>query len=92
MEYCCSHRVKRLPKTEVFTPFSAPLVRRAKLGFVDGVKVPILEALARHQELSVALVSVTKPAKRTQGGDGPQCESVKGMSLDIRINCGCRRR
>ena len=53
-------------------------VRRAKLGFVCGVKVPILEALARRQVLSVASATATAWAKRTQGGDGPQCESVKG--------------
>jgi tetratricopeptide (TPR) repeat protein len=35
-------------------------VRRAKLGFVGGVKVPILQALARQQVLSVALTSVTR--------------------------------
>ena len=53
-------------------------VRRAKLGFVDGVEVPILETLARYQVLSVALASVTRSAKRTQGGDGLQCICVKG--------------
>ena len=53
-------------------------VRRAKLGFVCGVKVPILEALAGRQVLSVASATATAWAKRTQGGDGPQCESVKG--------------
>ncbi|MDJ0703413.1 MAG: hypothetical protein QNJ46_09055 [Leptolyngbyaceae cyanobacterium MO_188.B28] len=35
------------------------VVRRAKLGFVNGVKVPILKALARHQVLSVAYTAVT---------------------------------
>ena len=58
-------------------------MRRAKLGFVCGVQVPILEALARHQVLSVALASVTMSVKRAQGSDGPQCESVKGLSPDI---------
>jgi hypothetical protein len=66
------------------TYFFVPLlVRRAKLGFVYGVQVPILEALAKHQVLSVASASATRSAKRTQGGDGPQCESVKGFSPDM---------
>ncbi|WP_181357410.1 hypothetical protein [Stenomitos frigidus] len=60
-------------------------MRRAKLGFVYGVQVPILEALAKHQVLSVASVSATRTAKRTQGGDGPQCESVKGFSPDMNV-------
>ena len=62
-------------------------VRRAKLGFVYGVQVPILETLARYQVLSVALALVTRSAKRTQGGDGPQCESVKGLSpvIDMKL-------
>jgi hypothetical protein len=67
------------------------LVRRAKLGFVGGVQVPILEALARHQVLSVAVALVTGSSKRTQGGDGPQCASVKGLSPVMEINRGCRR-
>jgi len=60
-------------------------VRRAKLGFVYEVKVLILESLARNQVLSVALSSVTMSAKRTQGDDGLQCKSVKGLSPVIRI-------
>ena len=60
------------------------LVRRAKLGFVYWVRVPVLEALARHQVLSVASALVTPLAKRTQGGHGLQCASVKGLSLDMK--------
>ena len=56
------------------------LVRRAKLGFVYWVGVPVLEALARHQVLSVASALATTLAKRTQGGHGLQCDSVKGLS------------
>jgi len=61
------------------------VVRRAKLGFVSGVKVPILKALARHQVLSVASATATAWAKRTQGGDEPQCASVKGLSPVITL-------
>ena len=68
------------------------LVRRAKLGFVSRRQVPAPEALARHRVPSVASLSVTPAAKRTQGGDGPQCESVKGLSPVMDVNCGCRRR
>ncbi|CAA9364684.1 hypothetical protein AVDCRST_MAG94-3620 [uncultured Leptolyngbya sp.] len=39
-----------------------------------------MEALTRYQVLSVASASVTMSAKRTQGGDGLQCESVKGRT------------
>ena len=56
------------------------LVRRAKLDFVSRRQVPVPEALARHRVPSVASLPVTSTAKRTQGGDGPQCESVKGLS------------
>ena len=63
---------------------SACLVRRAKLGFVSRRQVPALEAMARHQVPSVASLSVTPVAKRTQGGDGPQCKRVKGLSPVIR--------
>jgi len=70
----------------LLTLFFVPLhVRRAKLGFVYGVQVPILEALAKHQVLSVASVSAMRTAKRPQGGDGPQCESVKGFSPDMNV-------
>jgi hypothetical protein len=31
---------------------------------------------------------VTSPAKRTQGDDGPQCESVQGMSPETEISVG----
>jgi hypothetical protein len=68
------------------------LVRRAKLGFVSRRQVPAPEVLARHRVPSVASLSVTPVAKRTQGGDGPQCESVKGLSPVMDVNCGCRRR
>ena len=43
--------------------------------------MPAPEALARRRVPSVAPVSVTAPVKRTQGDDGPQCASVKGLSL-----------
>jgi len=53
-----------------------PVIQQRR--FVSGVKVPTLEALTRYQVLSVASASVTRSMKRTQGGDGRQCESVKG--------------
>jgi len=56
------------------------LERRAKLGCVSREKDPALEALTRHQVLSVASTKATTSTKRTQGGDGPQCVSVKGLS------------
>src|SRR5687768_12656206 len=65
--------------------FSPLLVRRAKLGFVSRRQVPAPEALARYRVPSVASQSVTAEAKRTQGGDGPQCESVKGLSPVMRM-------
>ncbi len=55
--------------------------RRAKLGCVSRRQMPAPEALARRRVPSVAPVSVTAPVKRTQGDDGPQCASVKGLSL-----------
>jgi hypothetical protein len=54
------------------------LERRAKLGSVSRREIPAPKALARHRVLSVASAKVTTSAKRTQGGDGPQCASVKG--------------
>jgi hypothetical protein len=72
--------------------FPWPQVRRAKLGFVSRRQVPAPEVLARHRVPRVASLSVTPTTKRTQGGDGPQCASVKGWSPVRRINCGCRRR
>jgi hypothetical protein len=61
--------------------FSVPLlVRRAKLGLVSRGQVPAPEALARHRIPSVAWPKATTAAKRTQGVDGPQCASVKGLS------------
>jgi hypothetical protein len=56
------------------------LVRRAKLGPVSRGEVPAPEALARYRIPSVAWPKVTTATKRTQGGDGPQCASVKGLS------------
>jgi hypothetical protein len=61
------------------------LVRRAKLGSVSRRQIPAPEALARHRVPSVASQSVTAAAKRTQGGDGPQCVSVKGLSPVMRM-------
>ena len=75
--------------SQLFVPL---LVRRAKLGFVSRRQVPAPEALARHRVPSVASLSVTPAAKRTQGGGGPQCESVKGLSPVMNVNRGCRRR
>ena len=65
-----------------FTPliFVRLLVRRAKLGFASRRQVPTPEALARHRVPRGALGAVTPPAKRTQGGDGPQRVSAQGMS------------
>ncbi len=40
---------------------------------------------------SVALTPVTSSVKRTQGNDGPQCVSVKGLSPVMNNNRGCRR-
>jgi|GEM_PF-4551025 len=59
------------------------LVRRAKLGSASRGKKPAPKALVRHRIPSVALAVVTLTAKRTQGDDGPQCESVKGLSPDM---------
>src|SRR5215510_7655066 len=56
------------------------LVRRAKLGVVSQGKNLAPEALAGHRVPSVASLLVTLAAKRTQGGDGLQCASVKGLS------------
>jgi len=56
------------------------LVRRAKLGFASQGRVLTPEVLARYRVPRVASVKVTTPTKRTQGGDGPQCASVKGLS------------
>ena len=56
------------------------LVRRAKLGFASQGQVLTPEVLARHRVPRVASLKVTTTAKRTQGGDGPQCASVKGLS------------
>ena len=56
------------------------LVRRAKLGYVSRRQISAPEAVARHRVPRVASASVTAAAKRTQGGDGPQCVSVKGLS------------
>jgi len=67
---------------------SSALVRRAKLGFTSQGKNLVLEALARHQVPSVALLA-TRTVKRTQGDDGLQCESVKGLSPEIRHTRGC---
>jgi hypothetical protein len=50
------------------------------------------EALARHRVPSVASETVTSPAKRAQGGDGPQRARVKGLSPVMDVQCGCRRR
>jgi hypothetical protein len=68
------------------------LVRRAKLGFASQGQVLTPEALARHRVPSVASETVTSTAKRTQGGDGPQRASVKGLSSVMDVKCGCRRR
>jgi hypothetical protein len=57
------------------------LVRRAKLGSTRWRRNPAPKALVRHRVLSVASASATMTAKRTQGDDGLQCESVKGLSL-----------
>ena len=65
------------------------LVRRAKLGSTNRRRNPAPKALVRHRVLSVASASVTMTAKRTQGDDGPQCESVKGLSLVMNNNRGC---
>ncbi len=54
--------------------------RRAKLDYVSRRQMPAPEAVARHRVPSVAPASVTPSVKRTQGGDGPQCVSVKGLS------------
>jgi hypothetical protein len=63
-------------------------VRRAKLGVASRGQVPAPEALARYRVPSVASLSVTPAAKRTQGVHGPQCESVKGLSPVIVRNVG----
>ena len=63
--------------SQVFAPL---LVRRAKLGFASQGQVLTPEVLARYRVLRVASLKVTTTAKRTQGGDGPQCASVKGLS------------
>ena len=68
------------------------LVRRAKLGFASQGQVLTPEALARHRVPRVASEAVTSTAKRTQGGDGPQRASVKGLSPVMNVNRGCRRR
>ena len=59
------------------------LVRRAKLGSASRGKKPAPKALVRHRVPSVASAVVTLTAKRTQGDDGLQCESVKGLSPDM---------
>jgi hypothetical protein len=63
-------------------------VRRAKLGVASQGQSLTPEALARHRVPRVALVSVTAPAKRTQGVHGPQCASVKGLSPVMRRTVG----
>ncbi len=68
---------------------SRTLVRRAKLGSANQGKNLVMEALARHQVPSVALLSATRTVKRTQGDDGPQCKSMKGLSPEIRRIRGC---
>jgi hypothetical protein len=61
--------------------FLVPLLeRRAKLGLASRGQIPAPEALARHRIPSVAWPKVTTVMKRTQGADGPQCASVKGLS------------
>ena len=55
-------------------------MRGAKLGSDSRGKALDPEVLARQRVPSVASLSVTAEAKRTQGGDGPQCASVKGLS------------
>jgi len=59
-------------------------VRRAKLDSANQGENLVMEALARHQIPSVALFSLPITVKRTQGDDGPQCESMKGLSPEIR--------
>src|SRR5712691_2256233 len=56
------------------------LVRRAKLGFASQGQVLTPDVLARYRVPRVASSTLTPTAKRTQGGDGPQCASVKGLS------------
>src|SRR5215813_8690182 len=63
-------------------------VRRAKLGVAGQGQSLTPEALARYRVPRVALVSVTAPAKRTQGVHGPQCASVKGLSPVMRRTVG----
>jgi site-specific recombinase XerD len=54
--------------------------RRAKLDPVSRGQNLASKALTRHRVSSVAVAKVTTSPKRTQGGDGPQCVSVKGLS------------
>src|SRR5262249_13852242 len=63
-------------------------VRRAKLDVASQRQSLTPEALARYRVPRVALVSVTAPAKRTQGVHGPQCASVKGLSPVMRRTVG----
>src|SRR5262245_13644247 len=70
-----SHGDHTLIPMRVYGPV---LERRAKLGCVSRGQNPASEALARHRVPSVASAKVTTSTKRTQGGDGPQCASVKG--------------
>jgi hypothetical protein len=53
---------------------------KIRIGLVGRGQVPAPEALARHRIPSVAWPKATTAAKRTQGVDGPQCASVKGLS------------
>src|SRR5262249_23244168 len=73
----CDHGVR--PLWHLFTRILT-IVRRAKLGVVSQGKNLAPEALAGHRVPRVAASSVTLAAKRTQGGDGLQCCSVKGLS------------
>ena len=59
-------------------------MRRAKLRTTSQEDNLTLEVLTRHQLPSVAWLSVTLTAKRTQGVNRPQCESVKVLSPVIK--------
>ena len=81
--------LNRYAVQHIFVPL---LVRRAKLGFASQGQVLTPEALARHRVPSVASEAVMSPAKRTQGGDGPQRARVKGLSPVMDMKCRCRHR